>query len=243
MKAVMDTPWLSQSHIEMAAQQLLVACFGTTTPPYPVNIDEIVYEHLYRRDDLKFSDEEDLGVDDEGSDILGKMLPRAGKVFVTSRMKGESDRGRYRFTAGHEIGHWELHRRHLLAILDQPSLFAQEPAADEPLIAYRRSVFPVRPASAAGRREYQANRFAITLLVNPTALRTELEGRFGGAPAYHRLAPAELRRASLRGFAMAIASRRRPGLPSLSEAFGISKEAMAIALEEYGFVSEMEALL
>jgi hypothetical protein len=243
MKAVMDVPWLSHIQIEAAAQQLLMACFGTTTPPYPIEIDEIVYEHLYRRDDLKFSDEEDLGVDDEGSDILGKMLPRAGKVFVTSRLKREPNRGRYRFTGGHEIGHWELHRGHLLAILDQPSLFTGEPAVDEPVIAYRHSVFPLGPAASTGRREYQANRFAIALLVNPAALRIELEARFGGARLYHRLAPAELRRSSLRGFAMALASQSRIGLPSLSEAFEISKEAMAITLEEYGFVSEMEPLL
>ncbi len=243
MKGVVDLPWLSQARIEAAAQQLLVACFGTTAPSYPVDIEEIVYEYLYRRDDLCFSDEEDLGVDDEGNDILGKMLPRAGKIFVTSRLKGEPNKGRYRFTGGHEIGHWELHRGHLLAILDQPTLFTGEPAVDEPVIAYRHSVFPLGPAASTSRREYQANRFAIALLVNPAALRTELEARFGGAPAYHRLAPAELRRPSLRGFAMAIASQRRAGLPSLSEAFGISKEAMAIALEEYGFVSEMEPLL
>src|SRR5205809_6790112 len=56
--------------------------------------------------------------------------------------------------------HWEFRT----AVRD-PSLFAQEPAADEPLIAYRRSVFRGGAASAAGGREYQENGRAIPLRV------------------------------------------------------------------------------
>jgi hypothetical protein len=243
MKPAMQVPWLSASQIEGAARRLLTACFGTSTISYPIDTDQIVFEYLYRRDSLCFSDEEDLGVDEAGSDILGKMLARAGKIFVTSRLKGRPNRGRYRYTVGHEIGHWELHRAHIRAALDHPSLFSTDLNEDEPIVAYRHSVFPPRLGAAMERREYQANRFAMALLVSPSELRTEVEARFGCVPVNHLHAPRELRRSTIRGFAKAVASHRTVGESSLDDAFEISTQAMAIALEEYGFVSDTELLL
>jgi hypothetical protein len=238
-----DIPRLSDSDIEVAAHELLAECFGTTSPAPPVDLDQIVYEHLYRRDNLRFSDENDLGVGESGDEILGKTMPKTGRILVTSRLAGISNRGRRRFTTAHELGHWVLHRPVLLAFLDQPSLFGTNPAREESLISYRLSVFPRGPASSVSRQEYQANRFAIALLVNPAILRDELVMRFGDAPLYRQQAAAELRRGSIREFATTVASQSRGGLRPLNEVFGVSKQAMAITLEEYGFVSEVEPLL
>src|SRR3712207_7120539 len=44
--------------------------------------------------------------------------------------------GRFRFTIGHEVGHWELHRRHLQLQRSQDDLFQKRP---EPSIVCRTS--------------------------------------------------------------------------------------------------------
>jgi hypothetical protein len=237
-----DIPRLSDSEIRQAARELTTECFGTKAS-YPIDLDAIVYEHLYSRDSLRFSDEEDLGADETGDDILGKMTPRAGRVLVTSRLQGEFNRGRFRFTVGHEVGHWMLHRPYILASLDEPALFGGPRAEEEPLVSYRRTIFPIGPSSTVSRQEYQANRFSIALLVDPAALRGNVEERFGECALYRQRAAADLRGGDLHQFSVAIGSARRKGLPPLTEVFGVSKQAMAIALREYGFVSEVEPLL
>src|SRR5256885_17256701 len=36
--------------------------------------------------------------------------------------------GRYYFSIGHEVGHWELHRHHILATSAEPHLLMQSPS-------------------------------------------------------------------------------------------------------------------
>ena len=62
--------------------------------------------------------------------------------------------GRYRFTVGHEVGHWELHR-HLVASAGQLSLVAE--AAKTSIVC--------RAGRSSDPKEWQANQFSAYLLM------------------------------------------------------------------------------
>lgn len=67
--------------------------------------------------------------------------------------------GRYRFTLGHEAGHWQLHRQLLRAARDQGVLFGDAP---QPTVICRTS-------QAKRPIELQADRFSAAVLM-PRAL-------------------------------------------------------------------------
>src|SRR5690606_28877899 len=94
-------------------------------------------------------------------------------------LKDEPERGR--FTLAHELGHWVLHRKLFLARSEALDLFERTAVDNDfEFVGLNRSVFPAscRP-NAVEREEWQANRFAVALLINPTVLREEFELRFG----------------------------------------------------------------
>ena len=147
-------PFLPAQRIERAASDLLRAyahqCGLTITPPIPV--EEIVESYLDL--DLRLDDLQSCSGDRRR---LGEISVRARQVTVDESLDPtvypERD-GRYRFTVGHEVGHWEFHR-HLVAPEGQSSLVIDEA---EPSIICR-----------AGRSndpgEWQANQFAAYLLM------------------------------------------------------------------------------
>jgi hypothetical protein len=85
--------------------------------------------------------------------------------------------------------------------------------------------------------EWQANRFAVALLLDDHLLQDAFTERFG-EPPLPRLENGFKRSPTLRALSRSIASQRVRGRPPLQDLFGLSAEAMAIALESRGYVVE-----
>ena len=169
----MEYPYLKEGVIEAEAGALLHAVFGGRWHERePVDLATIVYEHLSPRDNLIFNDDADLPAEG-GETVLGKTLPLQGKILLSRELKN-GECGRARFTLGHEIGHWVLHRKLFLARRATLDLFvsANAPDDDFALVGLNKSVFPgsCRPGTVA-REEWQANRFAISILKTIDAAR------------------------------------------------------------------------
>ncbi len=232
-------PYLTASTIDRAAHKLLSDAFQSSAPTYPLDLDRLIYDYLCDRDDLYFDDETPL---DEfvRDDILGKTLPVAGKILINPRLKGAVEAGRYRFTVAHELGHWILHRPIVLAAYAQSGLF--DDAEKYEFVSLNRDVFP-SAGRAVPREEWQANRFAVSLLIGRDCLRAEFSARFGPPPIARIDSGGLIQAATLRELASRLAAAQVNALPRLREVFGLSTEAMAIALEARGYVVEEEPLV
>lgn len=231
----MHYPFLPEEHIEASALALISRAFGDADAAgCCVDLDALLFDYLYEKDDLVFADEEDLGTND-GEKVLGRTLPFAGRVEICRSLKHSGNPGRYRFTVGHELGHWILHRPLFLAGRNQLELGFGNEAANEALVSVDGNIFST-PQQKVPREEYQANRFAVALLVNGKLLRGEFEKRFGQPPMI--CPPGDLRLSSRR-----IARERRNGLQPLHQTFGLSVEAMAISLESKGYLADQPTIL
>jgi len=222
-------PFMKNEEIDSAANRLRFEALGTRAREVFIDLDAIVYDYLCERDALSVDDEAELP-DEDGDEVLGKTFIKPGRILVNRRLKTSRDQGRYRFTLAHEIGHWILHRPLILAVIDQPSLFS-ELAGVESLTTLNRSVTSPRPP----RHEIQANRFASGLLIDHDLLRDHFRARFGagGGAGSSSSSATEL---PPRALARHLASQAIGPLPPLAGVFGVSVEAMAIALESRGFL-------
>ena len=234
----MEFPYLLESAIEREAVTLLHAVFGGPwRDSAPVDLETIVYDHLSPHENLIFDDEADLSPED-GEVVLGKTLPIRGKILLNRVLK-DGEPGRARFTLAHELGHWVLHRKLFLGRGEMLDLFADSPADDDDyeFVGLNRSVFPAscRPGAVA-REEWQANRFAVALLLDSDVLREEFQARFGAGVLAR--SSAQWRARTIRELASHAARARVDRRPPLRDVFGLSTEAMAIALESRGHVVE-----
>ena len=232
-------PFLREEEIEAAADQLLQAAFGSLERiAYPLDLEALVFDHLCDREDLVFSDEQDLGWQDDDR-ILGKMMPLRNTILISAHLSRRHERGRHRFTVAHEIGHWVLHRRLFLAEKSQRSLFANSDPGSGELVSLHRHVFPLSNAvGPAPPEEWQANRFAVALLVDGAVLREAFVRRYGQPPIVAHDESGAGHAYSLRQFSRFVAAERVHSRRPLSDRFGLSREAMAIALETRGYVVE-----
>lgn len=241
----MEYPYLLESEIEGEAATLLHAVFGGPwRERTPVDLETIVYDHLSPRENLIFDDEADLPPE-KGEIVLGKTLPIRGKIQLNRFLKqGES--GRRRFTLAHELGHWVLHRKLFLARREMLDLFVGTGASDTEFefVGLNKSVFPgsCRPG-AVPREEWQANRFAIGLLIDPVVLREEFEVRFGNTAIARSSREWRSRGRTVRELALLVARGFVNDRLPLRDVFGLSVEAMAIALESRGYVVESASAL
>lgn len=237
----MRYPWLDVRDIEAAAQGLLVKSLGRPRTAEPlIDLDAIVYDYLCEKERLSFTDEQDLGWDD-GDQVLGRMKPIAEKIEITSALKQADEFGRYRFTLAHEIGHWVLHRPLFLAQADAFDLFGPPPE-DAQLTSLNRSVFPDGSHIRTAPEEWQANRFAVELLIDPDVLRSEFVARFG-APVVAFQSSEWAHSRTLRDHARRLARYEMTGQASLCSVFGLSAEAMGIALQQRGYAVEQAPLI
>jgi hypothetical protein len=240
---MMEYPYLEESVIDGEATALLHTVFGGPwRERSPVDLETIVYEHLSPKENLIFDPEADLPPEN-GEVVLGKTLPIRGKILLNRGLKA-GEPGRARFTLAHELGHWVLHRKLFLAQREMLDLFARAGDDNFEFVGLNESTFP-RSCSprAVAREEWQANRFAVALLIDPQLLREEFQRRFGtGAIA---LSSREWRRRArtLRELSSLAAKGSVDGHSPLREVFGLSTEAMAIALESRGYVAEAETVL
>lgn len=225
----MNFPYLSNREIDTEAERLRLEALGPRAQSVPVDLEAVVYDYLCETEQLSIDDDADLP-EEEGDEVLGKTLVRVGRILISRRLKATGDLGRYRFTLAHELGHWRLHRPHVLAAADQPALFPEMAGVDV-ITTLNRSIVGPRPP----RHEIQANRFGATLLIHPEALRREFVARFGASGASALLTHSG--HLTLRERGRLVAGYVAGVTPSLASAFAVSIEAMAIALEARGYLA------
>lgn len=239
----MDFPFLQEEEIEAAAEELLQGAFGAAEEvPLPVDLDVVAYDHLYDRQGVVFRDDRELGLDD-GDRILGITQPRRQRISIDAVLKRSGPLGRYRFTVAHEMGHWVLHAPLYTRNEDQGSLFEIENEGQDELVSLQRNVFPKANRGRLPREEWQANRFAIALLLDRERLREEFRARFDRAyvtPQDFNEPPTDV---GCRRVAQELATREVDAQQPLAALFGLSGQAMAIALEKRGYVRRAEAAL
>lgn len=243
---MIEYPYLTEEAIDRAAAALLQRAFGGPwRERRPVDLEDLVYEYLSPEEGLSFNDEAEL-LPEDGETVLGKTVPVRSQILLNRVLKGDADPGRMRFTLGHEIGHWVLHRRVVLEAIRVrrevgADLFGEAPPTAEEFafVGLNRTTFPRSCAPGAVRREeWQANRFAAALLVDSVVLREEFEARFGPPPVARATQTWRYRAASVRDLAQLLARSLVGVQCPLREVFGLSAEAMAIALESRGYVTE-----
>lgn len=233
-------PWLPDDEIEGRALSLVHRAFGMhLVRTEPVDLEEIV-AFLSETEELSYKDDADLGMED-GEAVLGKTQPLRRRILLSSTLKLDPDPGRARFTLAHEIGHWVLHRSLVIAKAQEPSLFG--PDDEFEFVGLNRGIFPDGSRGEVRREEWQANRFAVALLIDGDVLRSEFVARFG-APVIARATPEwRYRSDRLRGHARLLANCEVEGQRPLREVFGLSTEAMAIALESRGYAVERPPII
>lgn len=134
--------YLSEDEIERDTELLLAEYEETAGEPVklPIPVAEITTYHLALR--LGFADlHETLGIPmlRGQPDILGAIWIDKEAVLIDQSLdpkKYPSMKGRYRFSVGHEIGHWRLHRSYLAKDANQASLFD---ATSDPTVICRSS--------------------------------------------------------------------------------------------------------
>lgn len=236
----MKFPYLRDTDIEGEAAALLAAAIGGPWQKLePVDLETVVYEYLSPRDNLIFNDDVELPLEN-GDVVLGKTLPVRGQILLNRNLK-DGEPGRARFTLAHELGHWVLHRKLFLPQEEALDLFTATTIEREEFtfVGLNRTTFPQSCRTGAiASEEWQANRFAVALLINADVLRHEFFLRFG-VPVIPRVdQQGRIRARTLRELARQVAAAERSAHAPLRVTFGLSIEAMAIALETRGYVTE-----
>lgn len=149
-------PRLSERAIEAEATAILERytkeCEPILRPPVPVDeLPEMILKVRLEFDDLRKL----LG----RNDAIGATWFDTREIYIDQSLDPKDHprkRGRYRFTVGHEIGHWVLHRRYVPDRAAQMALFAGR--SPEPSIL-------CREANKREPAEWQADCFASYVLM------------------------------------------------------------------------------
>ena len=242
-------PYLSEEVIERDAAALLAEyaqARGVTVKP-PIPIEEIIEKHLKLR--FEFDDTHKLfGIprDPEcDADILGAIFFDEARIVIDESLDPEENpakEGRYRFTLGHEGGHWRLHRHLFAKDSAQSAFFGEDPV---PSVVCRSS-------QAKDPVEWQADFYASCLLIPHQLIFETWRERFGTtAPFIFEInksnpifAP---RRSNWIHISRAFESERDTHKPDYQIAFNmvarefaqvfcVSTEAMRIRLEKLGLL-------
>lgn len=168
-------PFLSDAQIESAAQELLrrYAKWKGEPPRPPIPVDAIAEGVLGLTLEMG-----DLRTKLGKPDVLGATWLDDALVVIDSSLEGNE--GRYCFTLGHELGHWQLHRP--LREMDKVAfpLFSREPGAKATAAIVCRD----------GQRdpaEIQADKFAALLLMPASDVRSAVRHVTGGPLAVDNL--------------------------------------------------------
>lgn len=234
-----DVPYLTEKRIEEEAELLLgeLAELGKRVTSPPVPIDDIVEMHLgltFEINDLQ----QMFGV----GDVHGALWVNQGRVAIDQSLDPERyprKLGRFRFTLGHETGHWRLHRLHYLENLSQRPLFDKH--SEKPAYICR-TTLRRRPV------EWQADVFSANLLMPRRMVLAAWEALHGSLDP---IVLANLRKDERRILDEMVA--RNVVVPAdqadvdnallewcglaLAERFEVSGEAMRIRLEELGLLT------
>ena len=232
-----SVPYLTDAEIEIQARTLKIA-YETAcgSIKLPLDVEDIIWSLLQKRDNLVLEDPADLGYDQNNDRVLGYTAGNfeGGVTQIDISLVTTS---RYWFTVAHELGHWTLHRT-LLA-----EAYAAAQREEE-----RRLPTLERNMSFGGQRkwppeEWQANRFAVHLLMPEDIVRMKFTERISPAPInyrekYQRVGRFAQTYPTLRNYTLMLAGKDRPF--DLRNIFRVSKEAMAIRIEELGLVIDKE---
>jgi hypothetical protein len=127
----------------------------------PIPIDDIIEKHL--KLGIEFDDTHRLfNVPRSGigfdPDILGAIFFDQKRIVIDESLDPDANpakEGRYRYTAAHEVGHWQLHR----------ALFGKDPAQTSLLETNAPPSVVCRSSQAKARIELQADLYASCLLM------------------------------------------------------------------------------
>ncbi len=233
----MNFPFLTNGAIDFAARRLLQRAFGARLDRGgAIDLEEVV-AFLSETEELSYNDDAELGM--EGDEIvLGKTQPLRRRIMLSRTLKLDPQPGRARFTLAHEIGHWVLHRPIFVAKAKELSLFGAGDDDEFEFVGLNKAIFPDGSRREVRREEWQANRFAVDLLIDTDVIRAEFLARFG-MPVVARCTPEWQHRShDRRGHARILASHSAGAHLPLRDVFGLSTEAMAIALESRGYAVE-----
>ncbi len=234
---------LSKGDIEGAADKLLAEYqrASGTNLTLPIPVEDLLERHLELT--LDFDDlHARLGVPMMGDEpeVLGALWVNSREVFIDQSLDPEEHpyrEGRYRFSVGHEIGHWWLHRKYLTSLSVQSSLFED---LLEPTVVCRTS-------DSQDMLEWQANHFASCIVMPQKLVHQAWIDRFGHARPLQvkQLRPNQqvMRRAEeiiyrhgrSESAAVNEALLESVALP-LARRFKASKPAMRIRLEKLGLL-------
>ncbi|SFU60418.1 ImmA/IrrE family metallo-endopeptidase [Nitrosospira multiformis] len=158
-----NVPFLTKEYIERDAATLLFEyeqARGVVIAP-PVPIEDIVEKH--QKISIEFDDTHRLfDVPRSGAkpDILGAIFLNEPRIVIDESLDPEeypAKEGQYRFTLGHEGGHWRLHR-HLVDKNQGPSALFQREALPS---------FNFASSKTKTRMEWQADFYSSCLLMPP----------------------------------------------------------------------------
>jgi Zn-dependent peptidase ImmA (M78 family) len=216
-------PWKDQSQISFEADQLRrdYQAFIGTRISVPIPVEGIIERYLGLH--LSFDDlEEILGE----PDILGATWIEEKRIIINSTLL-EGSEGRQAFTAGHEVGHWVLHRDFL-------PVYCRSGRQMGPIIVCRQR-------DSKARAEWQADYFAAALLMPEEEVTEAFMDCFGSEPLVMH---------NQKSFLGPLARKMNPAVdPALDTAkdiaaeviraggfFNCSKEAMRYRLEDLGLL-------
>lgn len=155
--------YVSDEAIEKDARALLAAYAQArgVALEAPIPIDDIIEKHL--KIGLEFDDTHRLfGVPRSGigfdPDILGAIFFDQKRIVIDESLDPDTfpaKEGRYRYTAAHEVGHWQLHR----------ALFGKAPAQTSLLESHAPPSVVCRSSQAKERIEFQADLYASCVLM------------------------------------------------------------------------------
>jgi Zn-dependent peptidase ImmA (M78 family) len=218
----MKVPYLTTSQIENDTRLLLTEYeqkFGGITEP-PIDVEGII-ESLFQLD-LRFADLKSS----LGADVLGAMWVVEREVRVDESLDptvDERKEGRYRFTLGHEAGHWRLHRPLFEAKANQGNLFGE---VSEPAIVCR--------SSSKEPQEWQADVFSGFLLMPESLVKEQWEKIIGSAEPH--FAADEIEEIQTR-WSLAESNTPTVGVArKLAQVFKVSGQAMQIRLIGLGLI-------
>lgn len=232
-----EVPFIPMKDLEQEANNLLAdfarSNSAITTPPIPV--EKILETHLGLS----------LSIDDlqgrmKMPDVLGATYVESREVVIDRRLDPvlEPDQeGRYHFTIGHEIAHWQLHRPYVTSNPNQGELFDDETPRPAIVCRLKMSKTPI---------EFQADFYSACLIMPREMVYAAWREKYGSLrPVYyedHQFRPYAERPRSRRLTHVKLIMRDMDAPPGhyffgkiakqFAPLFRVSTEAMMIRLKE-----------
>ena len=221
----MEVPELSDEQIAAQADDLRARYSEACALPRsgPVKPQFYIWDYLDLEEGLSLDLESFLGSADAGGQIAGIMVAEdeGGIIRIDA---GIVDTPRYPFTTAHEIGHWVLHRKWVLK--------ARRDGVDAHTITLKRDL-----GESTSRIEWQADRFAVHLLMPELLVRNEFKKRYGTRVfSFQGSSRSSLYKTKREYSTFLATTGQSPCMSPLYKEFNTSQLAIAIRLEELKLV-------